>query len=206
MMRQKIVKVLNGVPSFVTKSDIHVSHPTMSFRWPLPEGGIVLEGVEYHPYDFGAPPEPQEGYELRLKPLPEFENGRWVHNFEMIPIVATRQSVKAERDRRLAADFEFQGKMFQRDGKSLDRITGAATLAGFAIAQGAQPGNLRWAKPDRDFGWIASDDTIVPMDAQTAFAFGQAAAARETSIIFAAKQLREMEPIPTDFADDKWWP
>lgn len=114
--------------------------------------------------------------------------------------------VKAERDRRLKADFEFQGKLFQRDSKSLDRITGAATLAGFAIAGGAQPGNLRWANPDRDFGWIASDDTVVPMDAQTAFAFGQAAAARETSIIFAAKMLREMDPIPTDFADEKWWP
>ncbi len=114
-------------------------------------------------------------------------------------------SVNAERDRRLAADFEFQGKLYQRDTVSLQRITGAATLAGFAIASGAQPGNLRWANPESDFGWIASDNTITPMDAQTCFAFGQAAAAVETQLIFRAKELRNMDPIPSDYTDDKWW-
>ena len=114
--------------------------------------------------------------------------------------------VNAERDRRLAGDFMFNGVPFQRDPTSLQRITGAATLAGFAIAQGAQPDDLRWANADRDFVWIASDNTVVPMDAQTAFAFGQAAASVETAIIFAAKTLREMNPIPEDYADDKWWP
>ena len=114
-------------------------------------------------------------------------------------------NVNAERDRRLAADFEFQGKMYQRDPTSLQRITGAATLAGFAIAAGAQPGNLRWANPDQNFGWIASDNTITPMDAQTCFAFGQAAAAVETRLIFRAKVLRGMDPIPADYTDDSWW-
>lgn len=118
----------------------------------------------------------------------------------------TYLQVKEERNRRLEADFLFNGKMFQRDSKSLDRITGAATLAGFAIANGAQPGDLRWANPDRDFGWISSDDTVVPMDAQTTFQFGQVAASIETSIVFAAKALREMDPIPTDYKDDKYWP
>ena len=113
--------------------------------------------------------------------------------------------VNAERDRRLQADFEFQGKMYQRDTISLQRITGAATLAGFAIAAGAQPGNLRWANPDQDFGWIASDNTITPMDAQTCFAFGQAAAAVETRLIFRAKVLRNMDPIPVDYTEDSWW-
>jgi len=114
-------------------------------------------------------------------------------------------AVNLERDRRLAADFEFNGKQYQRDPTSLQRITGAATLAGFAIAAGAQPGNLRWANPESDFGWIASDNTITAMDAQTCFAFGQAAAAVETRLIFAAKALREMEPIPADYAADEWW-
>lgn len=113
--------------------------------------------------------------------------------------------VNTERDRRLAADFEFQGKLYQRDRVSLQRITGAATLAGFAIGQGAQPGNLRWANAEQDFGWIASDNTVTPMDAQTCFAFGQAAANVETRIVFAAAALRAMDPIPDDFADDRWW-
>jgi hypothetical protein len=122
------------------------------------------------------------------------------------PPASTPEDVNAERDRRLVADFTFRGRKFQRDPRSLQRITGAATLAGFALGAGAQPGNLRWANPERDFAWIASDNSLMPMDAQTCFEFGQAAANVETSIIFAAKQLREMQSIPTDYTDDKWWP
>jgi len=113
--------------------------------------------------------------------------------------------VNAERDRRLEMDFTFNGKKFQRDQKSLSRISGAASLAGFAIAQGAQPGDLRWHGGEDDFVWIASDNSLMPMDAQTVFAFGQVAANVETRIIFAAKQLREMDPIP-DPATWEGWP
>jgi len=118
----------------------------------------------------------------------------------------TAGDVNAERERRLVGDFTFQGKLFQRDPRSLARITGAATLAGFAVAAGAPEGYLRWANADRDFVWIASDNSRVPMDAKTCFAFGQAAANVETNIIFATAALRDMNPIPADYADDKWWP
>lgn len=119
---------------------------------------------------------------------------------------AAEVAIRVERDRRLNADFEFQGVMYQRDQVSLARITGAATLAGFAVAAGSPAGYLRWANPDEDFAWIASDNSVVTMDAQTAFAFGQAAAAVETAIVFAAKTLREMDPIPENFTDDEHWP
>lgn len=118
----------------------------------------------------------------------------------------TAEDVAAERDRRLQADFTFQGVQFQRDPTSIARISGAGTLALGAIVKGAQPGDLRWPGGDEDFVWIASDNSEVPMDAQTCFAFGQAAAAVETRMIFAAKALREMDPIPADFADDGYWP
>ena len=147
---------------------------------------------------------PNDTVEVPLKPGADYEwdGAEWVQ----VTQPKTSNDVKIERDRRLVADFEFSGKLYQRDAESLARITGAATLAGVAIAGGAQPGNLRWANPNQDFGWIASDDTVTPMDAQTAFAFGQTAAGVETAIIFAAKALREMDPIPDDYADDKWWP
>lgn len=119
---------------------------------------------------------------------------------------ALKTAINKERDRRLKSDFEFQGKFFQRDEDSLKRITGASVLAGFAIAAGAPVGYLKWANPNRDFGWIASDNTVVPMDAQTCFAFGSLAAKIESDIVFAAKALREMDPIPEDFTDDVWWP
>ncbi|ARU02964.1 DUF4376 domain-containing protein [Yoonia vestfoldensis] len=121
-------------------------------------------------------------------------------------LAAIHAEINAERDRRLRADFAFAGKMFQRDAVSLARITGAATLAGFAMAQGAGAGDLRWANPDRDFMWIAADNSLMPMDAPTAFDFGAAAAQVETEIVFAARALREMDPVPDDIADDQWWP
>jgi hypothetical protein len=114
--------------------------------------------------------------------------------------------VAQERDRRLDGDFEFQGVMYKRDPKSIVRISGAAQMATRAIGMGAQPGDLFWHGGDDPFGWIASDDSATPMDAQTVELFGIAMAARETQLIFAARALRRMDPIPEDFADDKWWP
>jgi len=146
---------------------------------------------------------PEGTIEVHVKPGQHYE---WSGtDWEYVAPEITAGSVNAERDRRLQADFEFHGKMYQRDAVSLQRIAGKATLAGFAIAAGAQSGNLRWDNPERDFGWIASDNTITPMDAQTCFAFGQAAAAVETRLVFAAKQLRDMDPIPADYTDNKWW-
>lgn len=121
-------------------------------------------------------------------------------------LTARQHAVNTERDRRLAADFEFQGKMYQRDSVSVSRITGAATLAGFAMAQGAQPDNYHWHGGDQPFAWIASDNTLTLMDAQTAFAFGAECAAIETRIVFAAKALRDADPIPDDLTDDQYWP
>ena len=114
--------------------------------------------------------------------------------------------IRVERDRRLNDDFEFQGVLYQRDQVSLARITGAATLAGFAMGAGAQPGNFRWHGGSTDFAWIASGNSTTTMDAQTCFAFGQAAAAVETGIVFAAKALREMDPIPEDITNPALWP
>jgi len=125
-------------------------------------------------------------------------------------LAADRESlirdIKQERDRRLPLDFDFQGVMYQRDPESIARISGAGTLALGAMVNGAQVGDLFWHGRETPFAWIASDDSLVTMDAQTCFAFGQAAAARETEIVFAAKALREMGPIPSDFTEDTYWP
>ena len=114
--------------------------------------------------------------------------------------------IRKERDRRLIANFEFQGVSYQRDPISVQRIAGAAQLASLAIMAGAQPGDLHWHGRDTPFGWITADDDVTFMDAMTVIDFGRAAAARETELIFAARALRLLDPIPEDFADDKWWP
>ena len=113
--------------------------------------------------------------------------------------------VNDERDRRMAV-FVFSGKAFDFDERSAMNIAGASTLALAAIINGAQPGDMRWSDADADFGWFAKDNTHVAMDAQTCFAFGQAAASWRSGCIHAARTLKDQSPIPADFTANVHWP
>jgi len=121
-------------------------------------------------------------------------------------LAQARAAVNAERDRRLGTTFTFAGKSYDCDTASLARITGAATLAGFAMGAGAAAGNLRWHGGAADFTWIAADNTLTTMDAQTCFAFGNAAATNQSAHIFAGRTVKAMDPIPSNYTDDKYWP
>lgn len=123
------------------------------------------------------------------------------------PVVITRSDVNAERDRRIAETFIFNSTPFDFDPASKQRVTGAATLAGFAIGNGAQVGDFHWhGNPSVEFSWIGADNTLVKMDAQTCFAFGQSAAAHETAHILAARALKDMASIPSNYTDEQYWP
>lgn len=125
--------------------------------------------------------------------------------------VATAQ-VDAERDRRISAGFEFQGVRYQSRLPSISHagdwevFSGKALEALIAVIAGAQPGDLRWSDPTEDFAWIAADNSRVPMDAQTVIDLAKAASAHRSRHTFAGSDLKAMEPIPSDFADGKWWP
>lgn len=116
----------------------------------------------------------------------------------------TKSDVDAERDRRMGT-FTFFGKEYDLTGQSLANVQAAATLALSALINGAQPGDLRWADPDTDFTWIANDNTQTPMDAATCMAFAQAAAAHRKNIIFKARALKDVTPIPPAFTSDSYW-
>lgn len=130
---------------------------------------------------------------------------RYVNLLEDVPPPAAAD-VDAERDRRVAAGFTFAGVRFQSRPDDRENIAGAATAALGAMMAGAQPGDLRWHGGDTDFVWIAEDNSTMAMDAQTLFAFGQAAMAHKQSMIFAARAIKDMGPIPADYADDQYWP
>lgn len=123
-----------------------------------------------------------------------------------ISLIISGLDVDVERDRRIDAGVEFQGVIFQSRATDRENIAGAAQLGFMAVVAGAEPGDLRWSNPGQDFTWIASDNSLVPMDAQTVVAFGKAAAERKQALIFAARQLKDMAEIPADYTADKWWP
>lgn len=120
---------------------------------------------------------------------------------------ARRSAVDAERDRRIAEGFAFNGAMYQaRPIPDLQNISGAASAATIAVINGAQEGDFRWADPDDDFEWIASDNTLVKMDAPTTIAFGQAALHWVDQNFKAARNIKDLEIVPEDYTSDEYWP
>lgn len=137
-----------------------------------------------------------------------------IENYETVyaDILATfRQphadAVDIERDRRIAAGFTFNGVFYQSRPEDRENIAGAAVAALAAIGAGAQVGDYRWHGGDSDFMWIAADNSMHPLDAQSIFAMGQAAMAHKQAHIFAARALKDMSPIPADYATNPaYWP
>ncbi|MCZ7466650.1 DUF4376 domain-containing protein [Rhizobium rhizogenes] len=119
----------------------------------------------------------------------------------------TENDVDRERDRRIVDGFTFGGVFYQSRRADRENIAGAAVAALAAIGGGAQVGDYRWHGGDSDFMWIAADNTMYPLDAQSTFAMGQAAMAHKQAHIFAARALKDMMPIPADFATNSaYWP
>jgi hypothetical protein len=150
----------------------------------------------------------------RIIATPDFVNaaypGRFVFIEEFVdpaaPVPDIGELINAERDRRIKAGFEFATVLYDFDDRAKANISGAALQAFMAIVAGAQVGNLRWHGGTSDFAWIAADNSIVTMDAQTVIEFGKTAAAHEQGHIFAARTLKDADPVPSDFADDAYWP
>ncbi|NDV51349.1 DUF4376 domain-containing protein [Salipiger sp. PrR003] len=125
---------------------------------------------------------------------------------EAVELPAAPEDVTAERDRRINGGFTFDGVVYQTRPEDRENMAGAATSALAAITDGAQAGDLRWHGGGSDFAWIAQDNTLVPMDAQTMLSFGQAAMAHKQAHIFAARALKDLPEPPSDITDDALWP
>jgi hypothetical protein len=108
-----------------------------------------------------------------------------------VPAVDLPAYVMVRRDELVDGGVTFNGVEFQTRATDRENIMGASQLALMAIINGAQPGDLRWASPDADFNWIAMDNSMVPMDAQTVIAFGQTAAARKQTLIMTARAIKD---------------
>jgi hypothetical protein len=119
----------------------------------------------------------------------------------------TGADVDAERDRRIEAGMVWLGVRYQTRQQDRENVHGAATMALAAMATGGGlPGDLRWHGGVEDFVWIAEDNTLHTFDAPGFFAFAKGMAAHKSALIFAARAIKDLAPIPADFADDGYWP
>jgi hypothetical protein len=115
-------------------------------------------------------------------------------------------SITKYRDELIARGFLFNDIMFDSRPEDQKRISGAALLAFIAISQGAQLGDYFWHGGETPFTWIAQNNNTIEMDAFTVIEFGKTAAEHERAHIFAARELKDMDPIPDDWANSIYWP
>lgn len=156
------------------------------------------------------------GVAVRVKLVPDgyrFDLSANVREFDPVldaaldpDIQPTAENVDKERDRRLIAGFTYNGHTFDSDPLSIQKVTGAALKANVAVLGGALVGDLRWFDPNEDFDWIARDNSRVTLDAHDMAAMGDALAIHQKQIIYAARDLKDLATIPSDFASDQYWP
>lgn len=188
----------------LSAADVRALHPETSF--PPEFGRECLEPFGIVPVEFDPAPDVADGETLEPGALRR-DGDRVVRGWSVLPAPApTAADVDAERDRRISAGFEFGGVWYQSRPGDRENIAGKTQEAFMAIVGGAQPGDLRWSRPDQDFAWIAADNSLVPMDAQTVVEFGKAALAHKEAHVFMARQIKDMQPIPADYMAQSYWP
>lgn len=183
----------------ITEREIRLLHPNVSFPSPFQApSSFVLVFPSPHPtYD------PISQYVVETTPTLT-EKGHYEQRWVIQDLDETTASenlnkqmaersalVNIERDRRINQGFEFNGIRFQSRADDRENIKGAVMIAMY--------------DPTYSSDWIAEDNSTVHMDAPTLFAFGRTAAEHKQYLIFKARQIKDMNPIPADFADDKWW-
>jgi len=120
---------------------------------------------------------------------------------EYVPpvIVPTARDVNRAREKLLSAGFTFDGNVYQADIGSMVSIAMAAGVAS-EVAK-AKRGDVRWHGGDDPFTWITSDNKRVEMTASDVIGLRQAAMLRRGEVINAARDIKDMDEIPPDFAD-----
>lgn len=191
-------------------ADLSWTDPALGYSdavwWPQEfTDGELQQDYKWGPENYTIVPERQV-VQIHREQIPMTEEELEARHVEQLAQMGP--SIDMERDRRIASGFTFEGHAYQTESSSdRENILGAlgTSLAAITV-DGAQPGDPRWFDPQFDFFWIAADNTRVPMDAQTCLAFARAAVSRKSLLVIAGNTIKQMNPIPQDFTDDKWWP
>lgn len=140
------------------------------------------------------------GWEIRQKPEERIQTEQVQH------VQKLKEQINQERDRRIVKGFVWNGYTFQSDKESYDNIMGAGASATASILMGADPNDIYWADTEMSFTWLSNENVFVEMAPKDVIEFGQVAMNHKSKHFFAGRTLKNMEVIPEDFADDKWWP
>ena len=98
------------------------------------------------------------------------------------------------------------GHRFQSDEFSQRNMADASQSADSAITRGVAEDDYRWQMgATEDYVWIDADNHHVPMTAYDVRGMYQNMMRWKQSHIFSARALKDMDPIPGDYAADSHW-
>lgn len=188
----------------ITRQELEDLHKDPIVMFPPDISDEVLEDFGYANVELRQPPQVDKDQTVERGDVVKDDNG---YHYEWLikERIVTPDEVDIERDRRVDLGVTYNGEVYQSKIGDRENIAGASQLAMMAIMDGAKKGDYRWAYENTDFQWITADNEVVKLDAYETFALGKAAAETKQKLIFAARQLKDMNPIPSDFTDDKWW-
>jgi hypothetical protein len=164
-----------AVKLWYSGADVEVQDEVEGYVWietPEPYRPAEHLGVDFETGEFTPRPPP---------PPPSLDEQK----------TAAKQTVSASRNQVVDSGMIFNGVRFQTRPDDRENIAGAAQWASIAIANGAQPADLRWHGGSEDFTWIVEDNSLLPMDAQTVVAFALTVAAFKSAAIRNARRLKD---------------
>ncbi|MBL0374044.1 hypothetical protein JJB09_18645 [Rhizobium sp. KVB221] len=106
------------------------------------------------------------------------------------------RAIKVEHERRELAGKLFSGVHITGEDKMVRNLQSLASIAQLKIAQGDAS----------TFTFKDGSDVVHEITWQAIFNIWLASTAYVTQLYTAKWALQTMEPIPADFADDRWWP
>lgn len=152
------------------------------------------------------------------QPYKDATDGQWKIGWVVVDMTPEQQEsaveihrrtlkleINKERDTRISGGFEWNGHVFQSDSTSYENIMSVANSATAAILTGTDQDDVNWTGEETPFTWIAKNNTFVEMSPKAVIEFARAATLHKSSHFLAARNLKNMEIIPEDYTDDKWW-
>jgi hypothetical protein len=166
-----------------------------------PEAPKQVQATDNHGVVHALTEDSQMGDWLRY-----LEGGGTIDEAIIPPI--NKWQVNAERDRRITGGFMYMGYMFQSDDFSARNIMDAVQAAELCIEEDYRAAETyRWQTgATEDYYWIATDNTHVFMNAYDVRHLGQYMLRMKQRMIRNGRDLKNLDPIPMDYTDDKYWP
>ncbi len=144
------IKLTNGQPETYTIGQLRRDNPQVSFPKNIPDSTLA----EYNVFPVVLTDRPDG--EVVEEATPALVNGKWTQQWTVRSMTAeelaaykqqARESINAIRDQKETEGFEYNGKMFDSDERSADRILVAANAATASIFAQA-PFSVTWRTKD----------------------------------------------------------